>query len=154
MRVLLVEDDPDLRRSLEELLARAGHRVEAVGDSRAALEALPGPDALVTDIGLPGMDGLELLSRARARYPQVSVIVMTCYDSPRRRSEAQRRGACAYLVKPFAGLELLGYLRVLEGGYRPHGARRRSTSEDRLESRESALPSAAAPSRRNGGRIQ
>lgn len=153
MRVLLVEDDLDFQRSLEDLLVRAGYLVDAVGDGRAALEKVPGADVLVTDIGVPGMDGLELLSRARAGNPRVSVIVMTGYDSPRRRSEAQRRGACTYLVKPFAGLELLGCLRTLEAACRPRLAKPRATSRGQVEGRESLVSAAAAASRANSGRI-
>ena len=94
--------------------------MEALGDGGAALEKVTGADVLVTDIGVPGIDGLELLSRAKARDPRVAVIVMTGYDSPHSRSEAQRRGRYAYLVKPFGGVELLGRLRTLEaaGGVR------------------------------------
>jgi CheY-like chemotaxis protein len=136
-----------------DLLSKAGYGVEAAGDGPSALRMAGRADVLLTDIGIPGMDGLELMSRARARHPRLAVIVMTGYDSPRRRSEAQRRGACAYLAKPFAGPELLGYLRVLEGVGRLRGARRRSASGDRQESREGAVSATAAASRANSGRI-
>ena len=115
MRVLIVEDDEDFRRSLVDLLAKAGHVVEAAGDGPSALQLCERADVLITDIGIPGMDGLELLSRAKARWPSLAVLVMTGCDSPRSRSEACQRGAAAYLPKPFEKATLLGLLRCLEG---------------------------------------
>jgi DNA-binding response OmpR family regulator len=115
MRVLIVEDDLDFQRSLVDLLGKEGYGVEAVGDGAAALRRLPAADVLLTDIGIPGMDGLELLSRAKARWPSLAVLVMTGCDSPRSRSEACQRGAAAYLPKPFEKATLLELLRCLEG---------------------------------------
>jgi two-component system, OmpR family, response regulator QseB len=115
MRVLLVEDDLDFRRSLRDLLVKAGHCVDAVGDGLAALGGLSGADVVLADIGVPGMDGLKLLSQARLRFPRLPVLVMTGYDSPRYRIEARLRGAMGFLVKPFCGAELLAHLNSLGG---------------------------------------
>lgn len=115
MRVLIVEDDDDFRRSLSDMLSKAGFTVDAAGDGLSALRMSARADVLLTDIGIPGMDGLELLSQAKAQFPSLAVLVMTGYDSPRSRSEACRRGAAAYLPKPFEKASLLELLRCLEG---------------------------------------
>jgi DNA-binding response OmpR family regulator len=115
MRVLIVEDDEDFRLSLSDMLSKAGFAVEAVGDGLSALRMSGRADVLLTDIGIPGMDGLELLSRAKAQVPSLAVLVMTGYDSPRSRAEACRRGAAAYLPKPFEKATLLELLNCLEG---------------------------------------
>jgi DNA-binding response OmpR family regulator len=126
MRVLIVEDDLDLQYALVDLLAKAGYDVEAAGDGFSAVEKLHDTDVLLTDIGIPGMDGLELCSEARSRQPAVNVIVMTGCDSTPGRSEATRRGAEAYLTKPFDRKVLLAHLRRFEGSGRgacPGGGR-------------------------------
>jgi DNA-binding response OmpR family regulator len=114
MNVLLVEDDLDFQRCLADLLVREGHMVEAVGDGAAALERVPGADVLVTDIGIPGLNGLELCRRALFLKPALTILVMTGCDSPRVRAEASMRGAAAFLAKPFEAEELLEQLRRLE----------------------------------------
>ena len=118
MHVLIVEDDLDLQFSLVDLLGKSGYAVQAVGDGLSALEKLEGADVLLADIGIPGMDGLELCSEARSHYPYVNVILMTGCDSPLSRSEASCRGAELYLTKPFDTEVLLAHLRRFEGSLR------------------------------------
>jgi DNA-binding response OmpR family regulator len=115
MCVLIVEDDEDLRSSLEEMLVQAGLEVDSAADALSALEKIDGAGLLLTGIGLSGMDGLELCSRARSRRPDLGVIVMTAHDSPEKRSEARRRGAGAFLAKPFRREELLDRIDLLSG---------------------------------------
>lgn len=120
MRILIAEDDEDFRHSLSDLLSKAGHAVEAVGDGLSALRMSATAEVLVADMGIPGLDGLELLSQARRRHPELAVVVMTGCDTHRSRQEAFRRGALAYLPKPFGKEALLRLLRCLE---RPPGDR-------------------------------
>jgi len=114
MHVLIVEDDLDFQYSLVDLLAKLGYAVQAVGDGVSALEKLESADVLLADIGIPGMDGLELCSEARNHYPDVNVILMTGCDSALSRSEASCRGAELYLAKPFDTEVLLAHLRRFE----------------------------------------
>ena len=71
---------------------------------------------VVSDLKLPGMSGLELLSELRARGAGSPVILITAHDSPALRAEAARLGAAAYLAKPFLGSELLTAIRVATVG--------------------------------------
>jgi CheY-like chemotaxis protein/anti-sigma regulatory factor (Ser/Thr protein kinase) len=103
-RILLVDDDRGLRHALSALLQEAGHQVESVGDGPEALEMLGGDtafDLMVLDIGLPSMNGLDVLARARALPSPPLVIVMTSDDTSATLLEAVRRQAFRYLRKPF-----------------------------------------------------
>ena len=116
MRVLLAEDDPLIADGVAEALRQSGFVVNAVSGGReacAALQADP-PDILVLDLGLPDMDGLEVLRTAKARAPRTQVLVLTARDSVEAKVQGLDRGADDYLTKPFARAELLARLRVLE----------------------------------------
>ncbi|HZS07795.1 MAG TPA: sigma-54 dependent transcriptional regulator [Blastocatellia bacterium] len=101
-RVLIVEDDAQLRDTLTSFLARAGYDVAAAHDGHEALVLLDEspPDLILTDIHMPDMDGLTLLAEAGARYPETIVIMMTAFSSIDSAVEAMRRGADDYLSKP------------------------------------------------------
>ena len=114
MKVVLVDDDDALRGALAELLKRAGHVVSSCPDGAAGLKAVDEADLLVTDLRMPGFDGLSLLREARIRRPTLQVIVMTGYGSISSAVEAMRLGARAYLTKPFETDELLLHLREVE----------------------------------------
>lgn len=114
MKVVLVDDDDALRGALTELLRRAGHQVSSCGDGATGLKAVDEADLLVTDLRMPGFDGLSLLREARLRRPTLQVIVMTGYGSISSAVEAMRLGARAYLTKPFESDELLLHLREVE----------------------------------------
>ncbi len=114
MKVVLVEDDDALRGALAELLKRAGHQVSSCPDGATGLKAVDEADLLVTDLRMPGFDGLSLLREARLRRPSLQVIVMTGYGSISSAVEAMRLGARAYLTKPFETDELLLHLREVE----------------------------------------
>ncbi|WP_268800296.1 sigma-54-dependent transcriptional regulator [Pseudomonas huanghezhanensis] len=109
IKVLLVEDDPSLREALGETLSLAGHQYEAVGSAEDALIAA-GKEAfnlVVSDVNMPGMDGHQLLSQLRSRYPQLPVLLMTAHGAVERAVDAMRQGAADYLVKPFEPKALL-----------------------------------------------
>jgi len=102
-RVLVADDEPSIRWLLERLLRQAGHAVTVVEDGETALarateEAF---DLAFLDVRMPGLDGLEVLSRLRTEAPETAVIVMTAHGSVRSAVEAMQRGAYDYLTKPF-----------------------------------------------------
>jgi DNA-binding response OmpR family regulator len=115
MRILLVEDDALLGDGTKAGLAQAGFAVDWVKDGVAAELALGGADyaAVVLDLGLPRLSGLELLRRARASGAKVPVLVLTARDAVEDRVKGLDSGADDYLVKPFDLDELAARLRAL-----------------------------------------
>jgi len=115
MRLLLVEDDGGLRRALVDGLARAGWAVDEAATAEAVTErfACEGYDAIVLDIGLPGVDGLTLLRTLRAAGWVTPVLVLTARGAIEDRVTGLDAGADDYLPKPFAFPELLARLRAL-----------------------------------------
>jgi len=99
--ILLVDDDPGVRYALTEVLRDRGYRVIAVDSGPRALAALEGVDVVVTDLSMPGMDGLELVSQISARVPALPVILLTAHGSDSLVRIASSRGACCCLSKPF-----------------------------------------------------
>ena len=99
--ILLVDDDPGVRYALTEVLADRGYRVVAVDSGLRALTALAGVDVVVTDLSMPGMDGLELVTQIAARAPELPVILLTAHSSENLVRIASSRGACSCLSKPF-----------------------------------------------------
>lgn len=99
--VLLVDDDAGVRFALTEVLCDRGYRVIGASSGAEALASLDGVDVVVTDLSMPGMDGLELLSRIAARAPELPVILLTAHGSENMGRIASSRGACSCLSKPF-----------------------------------------------------
>ncbi|MGH2450813.1 MAG: response regulator transcription factor [Candidatus Limnocylindria bacterium] len=116
MRVLVVEDDPGVRAALERALRGAGHQPEMATKGDRALEMANATqyDALLLDLGLPGLDGLEVCRRLRAGGNRVPVLMLTARAAVAERVEGLDAGADDYLVKPFALDELLARLRAFE----------------------------------------
>lgn len=116
-RVLVVDDDPSLRRSLERVLRLADYEVTLAEDGRTALAALErGSEefaVVVLDIGMPAPDGLEICRRLRSLGNQVPVILLTARASVPDRVDGLEAGADDYLAKPFAIEELLARVRAL-----------------------------------------
>jgi len=100
--LLIVDDDSTVRESLGEALSEAGYDVRTAEDAARALAALAtrAPDVVLTDVRMPGLDGLELLRLLRERSPGVQVILMTAYDDMPTVAAAMREGATDFLVKP------------------------------------------------------
>ncbi|MEA2662677.1 MAG: two-component system, OmpR family, response regulator MprA [Chloroflexota bacterium] len=116
MNVLLVEDDPAVRGAVERALRHAGHQPALASDGVRALEqatAVP-YDAVILDLGLPGLDGLEVCRRLRTAGNRVPVLMLTARAAVTERVSGLDAGADDYLVKPFALDELLARLRALE----------------------------------------
>jgi len=115
MRILLVEDDSLLGDALQVGLRQAGHAVDWVRDGVGADTALATGDyaAVVLDLGLPRMDGLEVLRRLRAKKKSLPVLILTARDTVEDRIRGLDAGADDYLVKPFDMGELTARLRAL-----------------------------------------
>lgn len=115
MRLLLVEDQPDLERMLTASLGREGILVDAAGTLAMAREAIEtvSYDVVVLDRGLPDGDGLDLVGVLRQRQPGVPVLVLSAMNSVANRIDGLDMGADDYLTKPFAFDELLARLRAV-----------------------------------------
>jgi two-component system response regulator MprA len=115
MEILVVDDEPAVRDSLDRALRLEGYKVELAADGVEALEALAGdnPDAVVLDLMMPRVDGLEVCRRMRAAGDRTPVLVLTARDGVADRVKGLDAGADDYLVKPFALDELLARLRAL-----------------------------------------
>jgi two-component system, OmpR family, response regulator MprA len=113
--VLVVEDDAPIRRMLERTLAAEGYGVTGAGDGGAALAAVErsAPDIVVLDVGLPGLDGLAVCRRLRAKGLALPILLLTARDAVADRVAGLDSGADDYLVKPFAAEELLARVRAL-----------------------------------------
>jgi DNA-binding NtrC family response regulator len=101
--VLVVDDEGKMRALLAMALDAEGYSVAEAASAEAALEQLPArsPDVLITDLRLPGLDGVELVRRTRALLPGTECIVMTAFADARTGIEAMRAGAFEYVAKPF-----------------------------------------------------
>ena len=115
MRILVVDDDQAVRDSLRRSLAFNGYEVELAGDGLAALESIARnrPDAVVLDVMMPRLDGLEACRRLRSAGEDLPILVLTARDAVSDRVAGLDAGADDYLPKPFALEELLARLRAL-----------------------------------------
>lgn len=115
MQLLLVEDDPTMQATLHRALTRRGMEVTAVGDGRAALSQWTAlqPDAVILDLTLPGLDGLQVLQQARSRGLRTPVLILTARGTVGDRVVGLNAGADDYLPKPFDLDELEARLRAL-----------------------------------------
>jgi DNA-binding NtrC family response regulator len=126
-RIVLADDEDAARRSLGEILTEDGYAVRLAADGEEALRlvAEDGPDILLTDLKMPRLDGMDLLARVRAAYPDVAIVVMTAYGTIASAVKALRAGAEDYLTKPIDVEELEHLLEAVLG-------RRRLLAEARL----------------------
>ena len=115
MRILVVDDDRSVRESLRRSLAFNGYQVELANDGQAALDSVMAqrPDAMVLDVMMPRLDGLEVCRRMRAAGDELPILVLTARDAVSDRVAGLDAGADDYLPKPFALEELLARLRAL-----------------------------------------
>jgi DNA-binding NtrC family response regulator len=117
-RILVVDDEASARSALSEILTDEGYKVRTAADGFRALAAAGefAPDVILTDLKMPGMDGLSLLARLREDQSDTAVILMTAFGAVESAVEAMRAGASDYLTKPLNSDELLVVLeRCLEG---------------------------------------
>ena len=108
-RVLVVDDDADMLRLLAMRLGSAGYQVTSVGSAEAALAQLDieRPQLVLSDVRLPGRDGLALFDEIRTRHPSLPVILLTAHGTIPDAVEATARGVFTYLTKPYDAKELL-----------------------------------------------
>jgi two-component system response regulator MprA len=113
--LLIVEDDPPVRRMLERSLRAEGFAVRSAADGGAALVAAEGaiPDLVVLDLAMPGLDGFEVCRRLRERGMSGGVLMLTARDGVEERVRGLEAGADDYVVKPFAIEEVVARLRAL-----------------------------------------
>ena len=107
-RILVVDDEPEILRALQPLLAARGYAVTTAASGEAALAALQRqrPDLMLLDLGLPDMPGLELCRLVRAES-SIPIIILTVREQERDKVAALDQGADDYLTKPFGAEELL-----------------------------------------------
>ncbi len=115
MRILVVDDDRAVRESLRRSLQFNGYQVDTAGDGMQALESVTAarPDAMVLDVMMPRLDGLEVCRRLRSTGDDLPILVLTARDAVSDRVSGLDAGADDYLPKPFALEELLARLRAL-----------------------------------------
>ena len=121
MRILVVDDDRAVREALRRVLTLADYEVTLAQDGEAALDALAQsvPDAVVLDVGLPGIDGLEVCRRVRRMGSRVPILILTAREAVSDRIDGLDAGADDYMVKPFDLGELKARLRALLRRARP-----------------------------------
>ena len=130
-RVLVVDDDDDIRGLVVELLERAGHEVNQASDGRAGLRAFhqSPPDLVVLDVSMPGLDGWETLERIRD-LSDVPVMMLTARGAELERVRGLQAGADDYMVKPFGRQELVARVQALLRRARASGEERQERYVD------------------------
>jgi DNA-binding NtrC family response regulator len=110
--ILLIDDEPELRETLSDVLKEAGHNITELGDGRAAADLLATKtfDVILSDVRLPGVDGLTLLRLTRREAPLTDFILMTAFADVGEAVAALKEGASDYLTKPFDVEELLHHI--------------------------------------------
>ncbi|MGH2968835.1 MAG: response regulator transcription factor [Solirubrobacteraceae bacterium] len=142
--VLLVDDDAPIRRMLERTLAAEGYDVAAVADGGSALAQVERfmPDVIVLDVAMPGLDGLAVTRRLRAKGLPVPILLLTARDAVGERVAGLDAGADDYLVKPFEVTELTARIRALLRRNHPPG--------EQLAFADLVLDAASGTARRGG----
>jgi two-component system response regulator HydG len=111
--LLVADDDPAVRESLERILKREGYQVIAASDGQAGLERLKegGVDLVLADLKMPGLSGLDLLRAAKTVAPDVDVIMLTAFGTVEEAVQAMKDGAYDFLTKPFQRAQLIRLIR-------------------------------------------
>lgn len=129
-RILVVDDEENLRRVTQLRLEQAGYEVQTAADGPSALATLPRfrPELVMTDLRMPGMSGLDLLKRVRAEAPEVIVIVFTAFGTIESAVEAMKHGAHDFLIKPVDAAAL----KLVVGRALEHHSLKREVADLRL----------------------
>jgi two-component system, OmpR family, response regulator MprA len=147
VKVLVVDDEPAVREAVRRALALEGYDVALAADGVEALAAAASPaDAIVLDVLMPSVDGLEVCRRLRSKGDRTPILMLTARDAISDRVAGLDAGADDYLVKPFALEELLARLRAL--------LRRSGASAEALVFDDLALETGSREVRRNGRPIE
>jgi DNA-binding response OmpR family regulator len=133
VRVLVVDDEPDIRRLMSHALSAQGISVDTVPDGDAALQQLDRQayDLMLLDVLMPGTSGVDLLPALFDRHPQQRVMVVSALNEPRVRVKCLESGAVDYLAKPFVLAELVARVRVHARREAPEPARTERRRQDR-----------------------
>jgi DNA-binding response OmpR family regulator len=134
VRVLVVEDDQEIAQVLQRSLRMEGYDVKLTGDGARALDDTQAflPDLIVLDLGLPGMDGIEVARQLRRDEDDTPILMLTARDALEARVEGLDAGADDYLVKPFERQELLARIRALLRRRPPRGSASLTVGDLRL----------------------
>lgn len=110
--ILVVDDEQDVREGLRRILTRHGYHTQTAATAEEALIVMDDDpfDLVLTDLQMPGMDGLDLLKRVKQRAPQIPVVIITAYGTTDVVIQALRQGVSDFITKPFRPSELLGIL--------------------------------------------
>jgi DNA-binding response OmpR family regulator len=150
--ILVVEDDPAIRRGLRDALAFAGYAVDecARGDHAVDRALAAAPGLLLLDVVLPGRDGFEILRDLRASHPQLPVILLTARGAEDDRVRDLKLGADDYVVKPFSASELLARVEAVlrRSAERPRGLRTLRLGDRTIDLERGAITLADGTSRR------
>jgi two-component system response regulator MprA len=148
MKILVVDDERAVRESLRRALALEGYDVELAADGEEALDSVrrAEPDALILDVLMPGVDGLEVSRRLRRGGSKVPILMLTARDAVENRVEGLDAGADDYVTKPFALEELLARVRAL--------LRRRTGGEEVLRFADLELDPSTRQVTRDGETIE
>ncbi|MFZ2865429.1 MAG: response regulator, partial [Ignavibacteriaceae bacterium] len=116
MKILLAEDEKITRKSLTDILTAEKHEVVSFDNGNQAYESIKKNDydVIITDIRLPGMNGIDILKNAKELNPKIIVIIITAYASVETAVEALKFGAYDYLIKPFSPVQLLSILQHID----------------------------------------
>ena len=146
--MLVVDDDPPLRRMLHRTLSAEGYEVAVAADGSAALIAAQraAPDVIVLDVAMPAIDGLSVTRRLRDRGLPTPILMLTARDAVADRVAGLEAGADDYLVKPFAVAELIARVRAL--------TRRGRAADDRLAYADLVLDLEARTAMRAGRMLE
>src|SRR5437899_2649403 len=111
--VLIIDDEPVIRESLQTILEMEGYRVETAGDGEEGLARIAGEpfDVVLLDYALPGRNGLEVLAEVRAHDPQLAVIMVTAFGTVENAVRAMQVGAVNFVQKPWDNEKLLADIR-------------------------------------------
>ncbi|MDX2494297.1 MAG: response regulator [Desulfuromusa sp.] len=114
-KILVVDDDQDLRENLVEVLSEAGFSLDSAGDGHEAIEQLATDDfnLVLLDSIMPGMGGMEVLPQIKRNYPKIKIIMLTAFSTVDGAVEAMRKGADDYIAKPFKIVDLLVAVRTV-----------------------------------------
>ncbi|QDX27822.1 response regulator transcription factor [Sphingomonas suaedae] len=147
MRVLIVEDEPNLRNQLQATLEGAGYAVDTAGDGEEGhyLGSTEAYDAIVLDLGLPEIDGLTVLDRWRKEGKSTPVLVLTARDSWSDKVAGLDAGADDYVAKPFQSEELIARLRALIRRASGNASAELVAGDIRLDTRSGKVTKAGDP---------
>ncbi len=112
-KILIVDDEKKICAILSQIISVEGYITNAVGSGEAALETVPSfqPDLILMDQNMPGLNGIETMAKIKARFPEITVIILTAFGSIPLAVDAVKKGAYDYLSKPFDNEELLLLIR-------------------------------------------